>query len=88
MNLEQLDRPSLLARARRQRRVLSVTALISGAIFVVLIIGVVNALSDGSVHVPLTIMALIAGGTAVPAGATALRLGRALDDERSANRHA
>ena len=73
-----LDRPTLIARARRQRRVLTVAALLSGAAFVLIVLGIANALAGGTVHLPLVLAALIVGGTAVPAAMTARRLGTAL----------
>lgn len=80
MDIPHLDRSALLIRARRQRRVLSVAAVLSGAMFVVIMIGIGNALAGGSVHWPLLATAVIVGGTAVPAASTARRLGSAIRD--------
>ena len=77
-DLRNLDRSTLLARARRQRRVLSVAALLSSIILVVLLVGIVNALLGGTVHLPLILAALVVGGTAVPAASTSRRLGAAI----------
>ena len=77
-DLRNLDRSTLLARARRQRRVLGVAALLSSALLVVLLIGIANALLGGTVHLPLILAALIVGATAVPAASTSRRLGVAI----------
>lgn len=86
MDLRNLDRSTLLVRARRQRRVLSVAALLSGAILLVLLTGIANALSAGTVHVPFILAALIVGGTTVPAASTARRLSAAIRAAEAAPR--
>ncbi len=83
-DLRNLDRSSLLTRARRQRRVLSVAALASGTILVVLLVAIVNAWLGGNVHVLLILAALVVGGTAVPAASTARRLGVAIREAEAA----
>jgi len=76
--MDQLDRPTLLARARRQRRVLALVSLAGTFVSVALAVGVVSSLAAGTPRWTLLLLLLAVGVATWRALVTWRRLGLAL----------
>jgi len=76
--MDQLDRPTLLARARRQRRLLAFVSLAGTLITAALAVGVVSSLTAGTMRWTLLFVLLAVGVATWRAVVTWQRLGVAL----------